>query len=254
MAKVTIGDTIDDALIRALLLDVEGTTTSVDFVYQTLFPYARRRLREYLENHYGEETLEKDFEKLHQEHAIGEQSALGCPPWRAESRESRIDSVVAFVGWLMDEDRKSTGLKSLQGKIWESGYRSGELKSHVYPDVLPAFERWLRHEKEIAIFSSGSVLAQKLLFAHTCSADLSRFIGSYFDTTTGAKTDAASYHRIADALLLTPAAVLFLSDTVAELDAARSAGMHTALCLRPGRPEPDASGHPALVTFDEVFP
>jgi enolase-phosphatase E1 len=154
----------------------------------------------------------------------------------------------------MDQDRKSSGLKSLQGKIWEHGYRSGELKSHVYPDVPPAFERWRRHGKEIAIFSSGSVLAQKLLFAHTGSGDLSRFIGNYFDTTTGAKTDAASYQRIASALALRAPAVLFLSDTVAELDAARSAGMHTALCVRPERPETDGCEHPALVTFESVFP
>jgi enolase-phosphatase E1 len=246
--------TIGDAGIRALLLDIEGTTTSVDFVYQTLFPHARRHLREYVESHYGEAALAADFEKLRQEHAADAHTSPGFPPWREDSRGSQIESVAAYVSWLMDQDRKSTGLKSLQGKIWEQGYRSGELKSHLYPDVLPAFERWRRHGKAIAIFSSGSVLAQKLLFAHTCSGDLSRFIGKYFDTTTGAKTDAASYHRIAETLALAPAAVLFLSDTAAELDAARSAGMHTALCVRPGRPQPDASEHPALLTFDELFP
>ena len=245
---------IVDGRIRAVLLDIEGTTTSVDFVYQTLFPYARRHLREFLECAHGQEALAVDFERLRQEHTADENLSLGCPPWRADSRESEIESIAAYVLWLMDRDRKSTGLKSLQGRIWESGYRSGELKGHVYADVPPAFRRWQRQRKEIAIFSSGSVHAQKLLFANTSEGDLQRLIGNYFDTTTGAKTDAASYQRIADTLALPPAEILFLSDTVAELDAARSAGTHTTLCVRPGGLKPDTRGHATLATFDGVFP
>jgi enolase-phosphatase E1 len=132
----------------------------------------------------------------------------------------------------MDQDRKSTGLKSLQGKIWEEGYRSGELKGEVYPDVLPALERWRSQGIDIAIFSSGSVQAQQSLFRNSVAGDLTRFIRAYFDTTTGPKREPESYGRIAAALDRSPSEVLFVSDIAAELDAARTAGMRTALCVR----------------------
>ena len=132
----------------------------------------------------------------------------------------------------MDQDRKSTGLKSLQGKIWEEGYRSGELKGEVYPDVLPALERWRKQGIDIAIFSSGSVQAQRSLFRNSVAGDLTRFIRAYFDTTTGPKREPESYGRIAAALERSPPEVLFVSDIAAELDAARAAGMQTALCVR----------------------
>jgi enolase-phosphatase E1 len=152
----------------------------------------------------------------------------------------------------MDEDRKSTGLKSLQGKIWEEGYRSGELKGEVYPDVLPALERWRKQKIDIAIFSSGSVQAQRSLFRNSAAGDLTRFIRAYFDTTTGPKREPESYARIAETLERTPAEVLFVSDVGAELDAARAAGMRTALCLRtPGSIQP-AAGHQLIRRFDEI--
>jgi enolase-phosphatase E1 len=151
----------------------------------------------------------------------------------------------------MDRDRKSTALKSLQGGIWKGGYRSGALKSHVYPDVRPALERWRAQRRSVAIFSSGSVLAQRLLFENTQVGDLTPLIHGYFDTTTGAKGAADSYRRIAEALRVAPAAVLFVSDVPAELDAARSAGMDTALCVREGG-APPATDHPVRRTFDEI--
>jgi enolase-phosphatase E1 len=150
----------------------------------------------------------------------------------------------------MDQDRKSTGLKSLQGKIWEEGYRSGELKSEVYPDVPPALERWKRQGIQVAIFSSGSVQAQRSLFRSTPAGDLTRFIQAYFDTTTGPKREPRSYQVIAQALELSPSDVLFVSDIQAELDAALAAGMQTALCVRGAGPAPVASPHPAIHTFD----
>jgi enolase-phosphatase E1 len=132
----------------------------------------------------------------------------------------------------MDQDRKSTGLKSLQGKIWEEGYRSGELKGEVYPDVLPALEHWRGKGVDVAIFSSGSVQAQRSLFRNSVAGDLTRFIKAYFDTTTGPKREPESYSRIAAGLERSPSEVLFVSDIAAELDAARTAGMRTALCVR----------------------
>jgi enolase-phosphatase E1 len=152
----------------------------------------------------------------------------------------------------MDQDRKSTGLKSLQGKIWEEGYRVGELRSEVYPDVLPALERWRRNGVDIAIFSSGSVQAQRSLFHHTAAGDLTRFIRAYFDTTTGPKTAPESYARIAASLERSPTGVLFLSDVAAELDAASEAGMRTGLCVREPGSAPSSSAHSIVRTFDQI--
>jgi enolase-phosphatase E1 len=153
---------------------------------------------------------------------------------------------------LMDRDEKSTGLKSLQGKIWEEGYRSGELKGEVYPDVPPALERWRRQGIDIAIFSSGSVQAQRSLFGNTAAGDLTRFIRAYFDTTTGPKTAPHSYARITAALGRSPSEVLFLSDVGAELDAALTAGMRTALCVRTPGPAPTTGAHPVIRTLDDI--
>jgi enolase-phosphatase E1 len=154
----------------------------------------------------------------------------------------------------MDQDRKSTPLKSIQGKIWQAGYNSGALKSEVFPDVPPAFERWTRQGRQIAIYSSGSVLAQKLLFANTHAGDLTQFIAAYFDTNVGPKKDPASYSRIAAGLKIDPQQITFVSDVVAELEAARLAGFDTVLCVRPGNPpQAEPSRHGIISNFDEVF-
>ena len=257
---------LDEARIQAILLDIEGTTTSIDFVYQTLFPYARRNLREFVGRHYDSGELRSTLEQLrreweanaqqksprHNERAVATPS--DCPEWRSESRAAEIESVVAYGYWLIDQDRKSTPLKSLQGMIWENGYRSGELRGHVYPDVPVAFERWKRQGKTISIFSSGSILAQKLIFAHTEAGDLTPFITAYFDTTTGAKRDPESYRKIALALGTPSSEILFLSDSPAELDAARSVGMQTALSARPENPPTGPISHRVIRSFDEVLP
>jgi len=157
------------------------------------------------------------------------------------------------VHWLMDRDRKSTGLKSLQGKIWEEGYRSGELKSQVFPDVPLALERWHTAGLKVAIFSSGSVLAQKLLFAHATAGNLMKFIDAYFDTTSGPKTDPRSYRQISSELKLGPQQILFISDVNAELDAAIEAGMQDALCIRPGNaPQPKVNERRMIRSLDEA--
>jgi enolase-phosphatase E1 len=152
----------------------------------------------------------------------------------------------------MDQDRKSTGLKSLQGKVWEGGYRSGDLRAEVYPDVLPALERWNRERVDVAIFSSGSVQAQRSLFRNTAAGDLTRFIRGYFDTTTGPKTAPDSYRRIAEVLERPASDVLFVSDVLAELDAALPAGMQTALCVRQGASIPPSGAHRVIQTFNQL--
>ena len=250
--------------IEALLLDIEGTTTPVEFVYEVLFPYAGNRVEEFLRRHGDTEGVRDDIRGLRREHAADVKKGLNPPPWRnssgdseaglAEGRFVEVESVVSYAHWLIDRDRKSTPLKSLQGKIWEDGYKSGKLKGQVYPDVLPAFERWTQQGRKIFIFSSGSVLAQKLLFGNSTDGNLSELIGGYFDTKTGPKKEEASYRKIAAEVELPPEEIWFASDVVDELDAAKRAGMETALCVRSdGSVPPEASEHPIIRTFDEVF-
>ena len=233
---------------HALVLDVEGTTTPISFVYETLFPFARERLHAFLEAYWDDAVVREDVAGLVAERAREvDQSA---PPLEAPS----LDAAVAYARWLMDHDRKATPLKSLQGRIWEEGYRTGALVAEVFEDVPRAFARWRAAGREIAIYSSGSVLAQRLLFGHTRAGDLAPFIRDYFDTRVGAKADPASYARIAEALGYEAGDILFVSDVPAELDAARAAGLRTLLALRPGnRPVPETVDHPRVESFDEVF-
>jgi enolase-phosphatase E1 len=229
--------------IRAVLLDIEGTTTPVDFVHQVLFPYARTNLKVFLEKH--PDSAFAELELLRTEYERDRARGLEPPPWEPVGP-------VSYAHWLMDQDRKSTGLKSLQGKIWELGYQAGELRGEVYPDVPVAFERWRKQGMRICIYSSGSVLAQKLLFAHSTAGDLTRFLDAHFDTSTGGKMERESYSKIAAALSLAPSTILFLSDVAAELDAAFEAGMKTGLCRRNGTDEPERTDHPIIRTLVEV--
>jgi enolase-phosphatase E1 len=231
-----------DRAAAVRLLDIEGTTTPLRFVHDVLFPYARAHAEEFLRRAAPAEAHEL-VSALRAEH---EGDGDGPPPWRAGEE---LRSAALYVFWLMDRDRKSTALKSLQGRIWQEGYRSGALRGEVYPDVPVAFARWRRQGRDIAIFSSGSVLAQKLLFGHSTAGDLTPCLRAYFDTTTGPKRETGSYLRIATALERAPADVLFVSDAASELDAARVAGMHTALCVREGA-VPAGASHEVVRDFE----
>jgi enolase-phosphatase E1 len=180
-------------MIRAILTDIEGTTSSLSFVHDTLFPYARARLPEYTAEHGGD--------------------------------------LAQLLAW-MDADAKVTELKDIQGRIWAQGYAAGELAGHVYPDAAEALRRWHGDGIKLAVFSSGSVAAQKLIFGHSNQGDLSPLFSGWFDTTTGPKREAMSYLLIADALGVSPADMLFLSDIAAETDAAKAAGMRAMLIDR----------------------
>lgn len=240
------------ASVQAILLDIEGTTTPIAFVVETLFPYARHHLREYLDHHASSANDDVLFERFRAEWELDRDQ--GAPAWVDAPPAARLKSVAAYSDWLMDRDRKSTALKTLQGRIWEQGFARGELAGEVFADVPAALERWRARGLQIGIFSSGSVLAQKLLFRHSSAGDLSRYLDWYFDTTTGAKGDPESYRRIAAAMAIAPEAILFVSDSVAELDAARSAGMRTLLSVRPGNQPPLADrGHQAVRSFHDVF-
>lgn len=242
-----MADPAEAIRVRALVLDVEGTTTPIDFVVGVLFPYARARVASFLHDRASDAEVRADLALLAAEHAEDEAAGQGPPDWNAS-----IESAVRYVHWLMDRDRKSTGLKSLQGRIWREGYERAELRGQVYADVAPAFERWKRQGRGIAIFSSGSVQAQRLLFAYSTAGDLTPWIDAHFDTTTGPKGAAASYERIAAALGQPASRLLFVSDVVAELDAARLAGIQTSLCVRGATRR--APSHPMIRTFEEICP
>ena len=239
--------------ISAVLLDIEGTTTPIAFVYDVLFPFARSHVRDYLEKHFDLPEVQEDLSRLIGEHRGDVGQSLNPPALNTGSVKGTIDSVVAYVHWLMDRDRKATGLKALQGRVWQQGYADRQLKSQVFADVPTAFERWHKAGLNLSIFSSGSVLAQKLLFAHTEAGDLTKFLDHYFDTTIGPKHAAESYRGIAAALDRAPAEALFISDVIAELEAARLAGMKTLLCVRPGnQPQTLPHTHPSIQTFAEL--
>ena len=231
--------------VRAILLDIEGTTTPIAFVHEVLFSYARTHVRDFLTSNADSAEVRADVAVLREEHAADVEN---------NNQPPAIDEGIAvYVEWLIERDRKSTGLKSLQGKIWRRGYADGSLKSQVYDDVAPAFERWRAKGLSVNIFSSGSVLAQQLLFAHTNAGDLTKFIENYFDTNVGKKGEAESYRRIAEALRLRAGDVLFISDVVAELDAASEAGMQALLSIRPGNPpQNNTDRYRAIHSFDEI--
>jgi len=225
-----------------VLTDIEGTTTSISFVYDLLFPYAAARLASACARPDKPRELVQALELLRQEHAA-EGAAAGLPDFGDGSPYAR---------YLMAADRKSTGLKALQGLIWEEGYRSGEIVGHVYEDVPPALAAWRAAGVRLRIFSSGSVHAQRLLFGHTAYGDLTPAFEGYHDTTTGPKQEAASYAAIAAAFGLPAGDVLFLSDVTGELDAAARAGMATGLLRRPGNRPAEAGEHPTYRSFAEI--
>ena len=224
----------------AYLLDIEGTTTPVDFVYKTLFPFARRALPEFLESSLRDPAqkaaLEADAQLLADEYRADCAAGRSPPAWDTEGPSAGL---LPYLFWLMDADRKSRGLKSIQGRIWEQGYRSGGLFGELYPDVEPALRRWRGRGARVFIFSSGSVLAQKLLFAHLPGGDLTPLLDGHFDTEVGSKREPASYARIAAQIGLPAAEILFLSDTPEELTAARAAGL---LALHVRRDDADLAG------------
>jgi enolase-phosphatase E1 len=239
--------------MKGVLLDIEGTTTPIDFVYKRLFPYAGARIKSYLAGHLLDEDVRSIILELYEEHAKDTRAGLNPPLLAGASSEPRVEAVADYALWLMDLDRKSTPLKALQGRIWEEGYASGELVSQVFADVPAALARWSEAGKDLRIYSSGSELAQRLLFSNTEAGDLTRYIRGYFDTKTGPKREAETYRRISEAFQLSPRDILFISDVVAELDAARGAGFETMLAIRPGNhPQPEESGHITITSFDQL--
>jgi enolase-phosphatase E1 len=223
---------------RAIVTDIEGTTSAISFVKDVLFPYADAHLDAYVAAHRAEPVVE---------HALRQAAAEAGEPDADDAR------VLALLHAWLAEDRKATPLKTLQGLIWAEGYTQAGLLGHLYPDVPPVLRTWYAAGIELYVYSSGSVTAQKVLFAHTFAGDLTSLFSGYFDTTTGPKREAASYAEIAADTGFHPGEMLFLSDIEEELDAARAAGMQTARLLRPDDTPPGATtAHPGYADFSAL--
>jgi len=225
--------------VRAIVTDIEGTTSSIRFVKDVLFPYARKRLPAFVETH-GDRP-----EVRHWLHEAAKEAGF------VEARRQEV--VEQLLRWI-DEDRKSTALKALQGLIWQQGYEAGDYRAHVYPDVPARLRAWRGAGLRLYVYSSGSVPAQKLFFGYSEAGDLTPLFDGYFDTETGPKREPASYQRIAQAIGEPPRHLLFLSDVPEELDAAQAAGFRTAWLLRPPLPMPAQPRHPVFADFDAIAP
>jgi enolase-phosphatase E1 len=248
-----VAERTEDSQIRVLLLDIEGTTTPVDFVYKTLFPYASGKVEAFLLEHFRDREMQMTLVDLAAHNLRDRREGAQPPAWRQETDEALLHSAVAYVHWLMARDSKCERLKTLQGKIWQQGYAGGELHGEVYADVPTAFERWRRQGREICIYSSGSVLAQQLLFRSTSDGDLTVYISAFYDTGTGSKTESDSYRRIAESRRRTASEVLFISDAIWEIEAARLAGLHARLCVRQSAETDQPSGDGIIHTFDQLM-
>jgi enolase-phosphatase E1 len=228
-----------------ILLDIEGTTTPIRFVYSVLFPYAREHGPSFLREHWDDPEIQRARAQFETENPSDRHH--GAPA--VGTQEGLID----YYLWLMDRDRKSTPLKLIQGLTWSAGYANGDLHSEVFADVPDVFRRWTEKQIRIAIYSSGSVLAQRELFQHTAAGDLTPLIEAYFDTNVGPKRAVESYSNIARELRAAPAQILFVSDVIEELDAAKTAGLDTVLSIRPGNAAvSDARGHRSIYSFAEL--
>ena len=227
--------------LRCILTDIEGTTSSIAFVKDVLFPYARRALPAFVRDHGADPDVRPWLDQ------VAVESGGLC----------QDEMIVEVLQGCIDEDRKHTALKALQGQLWQAGYAAGDYRAHVYADAAAALRRWHEAGLRLAVYSSGSVPAQHLFFGHSEAGDLRPLFEAWFDTEIGGKRESASYQRIATQLALPAADILFLSDVVAELDAAREAGFRTALLdRRADYPQPrigDAThGHDRVEGFDEL--
>lgn len=233
---------------KGVLLDIEGTTSSISFVYDVMFPYVRENMDAYLSQNWDSPALQKCLPTLAND--VGKQDVA---TWLSGSASENQTAVSQAAIGLMDADVKATGLKELQGLIWKSGFHSGQMVAHLFDDVADCIKSWKANQLDVRIYSSGSIAAQKLFFGHTVAGDLLDQFSGHYDTTTGNKRDKSSYTKIADEYGLQASEILFVSDVVEELEAAAAAGMQTVLSVRDGnQPVPANHGFSAISSFAEL--
>lgn len=225
-------------MINAIITDIEGTTSSIAFVKDVLFPYAAKRFPAFLDARWNDASVQEQVKAAEAESG----QSLGTPD----------QANALFLRWI-EEDRKATPLKALQGMIWKAGYENGDYTAHMYPDTGPALKNWHQKGLDLYVYSSGSVAAQKLFFGFSDAGDLTGLLSGYFDTTIGPKQAADSYRTIQQAIGQPANTLLFLSDIEAELDAAADAGLHT--CLLDREQAAPESRHPVVSDFNHIhFP
>ncbi len=222
---------------RAIITDIEGTTSSIDFVRDVLFPYARKRLPAFVETHGDQPDVQ------HWLHEAAREAGM--------IEAGRQEVIELLLQWI-DQDRKSTALKALQGMIWKNGYETGVYRAHVYLEVAARLRAWRADGVRLYVYSSGSVAAQQLFFRYSEAGDLTPLFAGYFDTETGPKRETGSYLRIAEVIEEQPRHLLFLSDIVEELDAAKTAGLRTGWLVREPQPLPTSPRHPVYRDFDAI--
>jgi len=223
--------------VDAILTDIEGTTTSISFVHDTLFPYAKEHVRDYL-------IVNQNEPKISQ--LIREIAQMENKP------EADLSQVIQILQTWMEQDKKITPLKTLQGMMWKAGFEEGHFQGHVYLDAFQQLQHWHDEGISLYVYSSGSVAAQKLLFSHSTYGNLTPLFSGYFDTNIGGKKESSSYRKIAEQLQMPSDKILFLSDVVEELNAAAEAGMQTFLIIREAAALPDGCSHAAANNFHQV--
>jgi enolase-phosphatase E1 len=226
--------------MQYILTDIEGTTTSVEFVYDTLFPYFSAHIKAFLAENANLDALRPHLQAVQQ------------TVWEEDNERLPGEAIAEKLLYWTQTDRKHPALKALQGIVWRAAYESGAIKGHVYPDVPPSLARWQQQGLGLGIYSSGSVAAQRLLFGYSVFGDMTPYFSHYFDTGVGNKRETEAYKTILRHLQLPPEVVLFLSDVEAELDAAAAAGMQTVQLLRPGNTP--GTRHRTAANFDDIQP
>lgn len=236
MAAVTFDEKILAA--KSIICDIEGTTSSISFVKETLFPYALKNVEEYLKANWNEDATKTVVtalrEQADEDKKAEVEGALTIP---AGDSEDIIPDIVKYVEWQTSRDAKTGSLKTLQGLVWAKGYKDGSIKGHVYDDVSKALEQWTEGGRKVYVYSSGSVDAQKMLFEHSEQGDLVKYLAGHYDTKIGAKTEKDSYEAILKNIEATAEEALFLTDVVAEAKAAKEAGLNVIVLERPGNAE-----------------
>ena len=239
-------------MIQAIVLDIEGTTCPVDFVSHTLFPFAQKNLEETLNKRSGDAEINALVNETISEWITDSDPISQTMLEKTAQTLPSTKEVCDYLQHLIQSDKKSTVLKELQGIIWKQGYASGELKSSLFPDVRPQLDHWKRNGLSLAVYSSGSIQAQKLLYGHTSEGDLTDRFSHWFDTRTGPKLVRQSYEIIAQKLGLPAEQVLFISDHPGECDAAQLSGMNAVFCLRKGNPHQTPGTHHLIHQLSDV--